>query len=129
MIASSVDPLADVEYAAAFEFLRYVVRTRLPEFGSVAELARHLVVDARELRRFLAGGRPGKLLWDALTPFAREQPRMADSGMVGLALIVDRLPFRLRRRVRTMLADSLVDYLLKHGEPRPHWLTREVDLR
>lgn len=128
-MGSSVDPLADVEYAAAFEFLRYVVRTRLAEFGSIARLAEHLVIDARELRRFLAGGRPGKLLWDALTPFAREQPRMADSGMVGLALIVDRLPFRLRRRARTMLADALADFLRAHGEPRPPWLTREIDLR
>lgn len=129
MTDDSADPLADVEYAAAFEFLRYVVRRRLQEFGSITELARHLVVDERELRRFLEGERPGLSLWDALTPFAREQPEMADAGMVGLALIVDRLPFRLRRRARTMLADSLVDFLGERGEPRPEWLTRELDLR
>lgn len=129
MIVRSVDPLADVEYAAAFEFLRYTVRTRLAEFGSIDELAKHLVIDARELRRFLAGGRPGKLLWDALTPFAREQPEMADSGMVGLALIADRLPFRLRRRARTMLADRLDEFLRDHGQPRPEWLTQEMKLR
>ena len=129
MIASSADPLADVEYAAAFEFLRYVVRARRAEFGSVAGVARHLVIDARELRRFVAGGHPGKRLWDALAPFAREQPEMADAGMVGLALIVDRLPFRLRRRARTVLADSLEDFLRDSGEPRPPWLTRELELR
>ncbi|HET7462067.1 MAG TPA: hypothetical protein VFJ82_12500 [Longimicrobium sp.] len=129
MIARSADPLADVEYAAAFEFLRYAVRTRLAESGSVAALARHLVVEPRELRRFLAGERPGKLLWDALTPFTREHPEMADSGMVGLALIVDRLPLRLRRRARTVLASTLDDFLREHGQPRPPWLEWELSQR
>lgn len=129
MTDRSVDPLADVEYAAAFEFLRYVVRTRLGEFGSVEALAKHLTIDAGELGRFLDGERPGLPLWDALTPFAREQPRMADAGMVGLALVVDQLPFRLRKGARTVLADCLVDFLGEKGEPRPEWLTLELNLR
>jgi hypothetical protein len=125
----SVDPLADVEYAAAFEFLRYVVRLRAVDFKSLVEMAADLVVDVRELRRFLAGERPGKLLWDALTPVAKEYPRLADSGMVGLALIVDTLPMRLRRRARHLLADTLASFLREHGVRQPLWLTRELELR
>ena len=125
------DPLQAAEYAIGFESLRYITQHEVARAGSPAALARELGIDARPLRRFLAGADPSRDVWGALTEHVRRLPPprpRAPVGFLGLAVVAEGLPTHLRRQARLRMAYALTDLCGEHGEPLPAWVGAVADL-
>ena len=127
---SPPDPFTTAEYAIGFESLRFVTQHEVARAGSAAALARALGLDARSLRRFLAGADPGPEVWRVLTDHARrmegEKP-LAPVGVLGIAVTAAALPERLRKEARQRMAQALTGFYAERGERPPAWLTAVLD--
>jgi hypothetical protein len=125
------DHMGDVEYAAAFELVRHIVRQHLRRQDmSLRMFAHELRVVPSTLRRFMDGGGMSLSLWDAVTTWTagltKEEKPVAHSGMMGLAVLAAALPMRVRRRARNTLAIELAHFLAVVGEDVPDWLEQEI---
>jgi hypothetical protein len=130
-VNSPPDPFTAAEYAIGFESLRYVVQHEVAKAGSAAALARSLGLDARALRRFLAGADPTPELWRVLTDPAREregETTLPPVGNLGLAVVASTLPDHLRGEARLRMARALAALYAEQGEPPPAWLTAVLDV-
>ena len=119
------DPFTTAEYAIGFESLRFVTQHEAARAGSAAALARTLGIDARPLRRFLAGADPTPELWRVLTDHAREaegEKALPPVGNLGFAVVAATLPAHLRGEARLRMARALATLYAEEGEPPPAWL-------
>lgn len=130
-VSSPPDPFTAAEYAIGFESLRFVTRDEVAHAGSVAALARALGIDARPLRRFLAGADPTPELWRVLTDPERErggETTLPPVGNLGLAVVASTLPVHLRGEARLRMAQALAGLYVEQGERPPAWLTAALNL-
>ena len=109
------------------EMLRYVLRLRARQLGSVAALARDAGIAPQTLRGLLEGGEPHERTFGRLAAYTRAHGPwpMVPPGMVGLALVVETLPKAARGRARVALGEMLAGFLSANGEDAPHWLAEE----
>jgi hypothetical protein len=127
---SSGDSLRAAEYAIGFESLRFIIQVEAEVGGSVAALAREAGVDARPLRRFLAGADPTPALWRALTEYTGrlEDKPLAPAGLLGLAVTAAALPERMRGEARVRMAYALIALHAEQGQEPPGWLNAVLNL-
>lgn len=130
-VNSPPDPFTTAEYAIGFESLRFVTRHEVVRAGSAAALARTLGIDARPLRRFLAGADPTPELWRVLTEHTREtegENGLPPVGSLGFAVVAATLPVHLRGEARLRMARALAGLYAEEGERPPAWLTAVLEL-
>ncbi|MFL5384268.1 MAG: hypothetical protein ACJ8GN_17235 [Longimicrobiaceae bacterium] len=128
---SPPDPFTTAEYAIGFESLRCVVQHEAARAGSAAALARTLGIDARPLRRFLAGADPSPELWRVLTDHARRiegEKALPPVGNLGFAVVAATLPVALRGEARLRMARALALLYAEQGERPPAWLTAILEV-
>ena len=127
---STGDALREAEYAIGFESLRFIIQVEAEVRGSAAALARELGIDARPLRRFLAGADPAPVLWRSLTEHTRrlDDKPLAPIGLLGLAVTAAALPEDMRREARVEMAHALIVLHTERGREPPGWLNAVLNL-
>jgi hypothetical protein len=120
--------IAEIRAVAEDESLRRAARQAArKQAGGVAGLARSLRISLRSLKRFLNGEHPGRgtlaMLEARIPSESRTEPHPAT---IGMALLVNQLPPRLRAPAREAVGLGLAGVFEAYGAPVPEWLKEDL---
>lgn len=110
------DAMHAYAYALCYEVLRSTIREQLKAMPRPM-LLKVMGVRLKRFKHFMAGGSPGKTLWESGLDFEEGMPQMPDVEIeaVALNLIADTFEDYDRPRIRRALADAILPVLRAEG--------------